>query len=168
MTATTPSDRLEREQSVLQASYSEQAQLLAEGQVAGGPDDGALPELPPPAHFDGWHNGRNTAYMLSRLLEAWLYPPATGHSDVDFANVATQPNMARAATRAAQPSRTQSRGGSDCCWRRWRPAAGHRRPTNHFAALMSCSGRVTCTSAACSSGNQGMWGDETVTVVPAK
>jgi len=88
---TNPStERHEREQSVLRASYAEHARLLAEGQVAGGPDDGALPELPPPAHFDGWHNGRNTAYMLSRLLEAWLYPPATGHSDVDFANVASR------------------------------------------------------------------------------
>ena len=90
MIAPTSLERLEREQSVLRASYSEQARLLAEGQVVGGPDDGALPELPPPAHFDGWHNGRNTAYMLSRLLEAWLYPPATGHSDVDFANVANR------------------------------------------------------------------------------
>ena len=72
--------------------------------------------------------------------------------------VATQPNMARAGRRAGQPSRKQSRGGSGCCWRRWRPAAGHRRPTNHAAALMSCSGCVTCTSAACSSGSSGMWG----------
>lgn len=83
-------ERNEREQSVFRAFYAEQARLLAEGQVRGGPDDGALPELPPPAHFDGWHNGRNTAYMLSRLLEAWLYPPATGHPDVDFAGVASR------------------------------------------------------------------------------
>ena len=80
--------------------------------------------------------------------------------------VATQPNMARAGTRAAQPSRTQSRGGSGCCGRRWRPAAGHRRPRNHAAALMSCSGRATCASAACSSGSSGMW--ESDSVVPAK
>ena len=90
MTKPSAAERLEREQSVLRASYSEQARLLAKGQVTGGPDDGALPELPPPAHFDGWHNGRNTAYMLSRLLEAWLYPPATGHPDVDFASVASR------------------------------------------------------------------------------
>jgi hypothetical protein len=32
--------------------------------------------------------------------------------------VATLPNMARAGTRAGQPSRTQSRGGSGCCRRR--------------------------------------------------
>ncbi len=90
LSAPTQHKRHECEQSVFRMVYSEQARLLTEGQVAGGPDDGALPELPPPAHFDGWHNGRTTAYMLSRLLEAWLYPPATGQLDVDFAGVASR------------------------------------------------------------------------------
>ena len=82
--------------------------------------------------------------------------------------VATQPNMARTGTRAAQTSCTQWRGGSGCCRKRLVPAACQRRPRNHAAALMSCSGRVTCGSAACSSGSSGMlmWGSDSV--VPAK
>jgi hypothetical protein len=92
--------------------------------------------------------------------------PSPGAEAIRRHAVATQPNISRAGTRARQPSRRQSRGGSGCCRRRWRPAAGHRRPRNHAAAFMSRSGRVTCGSAACSSGDQGMW--ESDTVVPAK
>jgi hypothetical protein len=47
------------------------------------------------------------------------------------------------------------------CRSRLMPAAADRLAKNHAAALMRCSGCVTCTSAACSSGNQGMWGDDT-------
>ena len=90
MTAAYSTERLQREQSIFRALYAGQARLLADGQVATGPDEGALPELPPPSHFDGWHNGRNTAYMLTRLLEAWIHPPADGMPDVDFATVATR------------------------------------------------------------------------------
>ena len=135
------------------------------------------------------HMWRETAARRSGCTCTLLTPPPATHSITQPARrhvalsltstlpgaeasrphaVATQPNMARAGTRAGQPSRTQSRGGSGCCRRRLVPATGHRPPTNHAAALMSCSGRMTCTSAACSLGSSGMlmWGSDSL--VPAK
>ena len=92
----------------------------------------------------------------------------------------THPSFVSSAANKRAPHGVEVDGGEDAdktkhrsslescqlCRSRLMPAAADRLAKNHAAALMRCSGRVTCTSAACSSGNQGMWGDDTARCRP--